>query len=65
MLDREDPARAREVMLTDLENIASIRGESTRAMALATLAGLFDKAEFKLNENEAEQLRVILMPKSF
>src|SRR5690606_18944872 len=65
LLDREDPARAREVMLTDLENIAQIRGESTRAIALATLAGLFDKAGFKLNENETEQLRVILMPKSF
>ena len=65
LLDREDPTRAREVMLIDLENIAQIRGQSTRAMALATLAGLFDKAEFKLNESEAELVRTILVPKSF
>ena len=52
-------------MLIDLENIAQIRGQSTRAMALATLAGLFDKAEFKLNESEAELVRTILVPKSF
>src|SRR5690606_27201842 len=65
LLDRGDADRARQVMFTDLENIAQIRGDSTRAMALATLAGLFDKAEFKLNETEAEQLRVILTPKSY
>jgi tetratricopeptide (TPR) repeat protein len=51
-----DMTRMREISLLNLETIATIRDESSRAAALANLAELYDEAKFELGGREKEIL---------
>ncbi|HCA56907.1 MAG TPA: hypothetical protein DEP46_02860, partial [Blastocatellia bacterium] len=58
-LGQED--RASEASSTALGYIAEIRGESSRAIALANLSDLQENAAAPLPENDAEALRQMLI----
>ncbi len=52
--------RAREISLENLRIIAQIRDESSRAVALAQLANVYEQAEFDLNDAEKSILRLMI-----
>lgn len=52
--------RAREIFTENLETIAQIRDESLRAVALANLSEVAEKAEFTLTNEEREILRAMI-----
>lgn len=52
--------RAREVSHENLETITQIKDESIRAVALASLSQIYEKAEFTLTDAEKELLQTML-----
>jgi tetratricopeptide (TPR) repeat protein len=52
--------RAREISFENLTIISQIRDESSRAVALSQLAGIYEQAEFTLNEAEKSILRTMI-----
>lgn len=52
--------KARSIATEDLKLIAQIRDESSRAVALAQLAEIFEQAEFTLNDEEKNILRQMI-----
>ncbi len=52
--------KAREVSLENLNIISQIRDESSRAVALAQLANVYEQAEFDLNDAEKSILRLMI-----
>ncbi len=64
-VDLGESQRGREIASLNLSTIAQIRGESTKAVALANLSEVFAKAEFTLTDEDRETLRPMLVPKKF
>ncbi len=56
--------RARDISLENLTIISQIRDESSRAVALAQLASIYDEAEFTLNDAEKSILRTMIQKAS-
>jgi len=52
--------RARQISHENLETISQIRDESSRAVALAHLAGIYEQAEFTLNDAEKGILQSLI-----
>ncbi len=52
-----DIGRAGEIASVNIATISEIRGESTKAIALANLAGLFDRSELALTDADRAILR--------
>ena len=55
-----ESGKAREFAFENLKIISQIRDESTRAVALAHLASVYDEAEFVLNDAEKGILRTMI-----
>lgn len=58
--ERGEPEKARKTTLENLEIIAQIRDETTRAVALARLSEVYRQANFDLNDAEREVVEKIL-----
>ncbi len=52
--------KAREILHENLETIAQIRDESSRAVTLAGLAGIYEQANFALTDSEREILLTMI-----
>jgi len=52
--------RSRDLFLENLKLISQIRDESSRAVAVAQLANIYDEAEFTLNDAEKSILRTMI-----
>jgi hypothetical protein len=52
--------RAREISSENLKIISQIRDESSRAVALAQLADVYEESEFTLNDAEKNILRAMI-----
>ena len=52
--------RAREISRENLETISQIRDESSSAVALAHLAGIYEQAEFTLDDAEKVILQTMI-----
>jgi tetratricopeptide (TPR) repeat protein len=55
-----ESGKAREISLENLKIISQIRNESSRAVALAQLANVYEEAEFDLNDAEKSVLRPMI-----
>lgn len=55
-----DKDNARRTSTENLETIAQIKDESSLAVCLAALAGIYSKNEFELNEEETKTLKLII-----
>ncbi len=60
-----EPERGREIATLNLSTITQIRGESTKAIALANLSEVVEKAEFTLTDEDKALVRQMLVPKTF
>ncbi len=60
-----NPDRAREISLENLQAIATIRDESTRAAAIANLAEFYGEARFEITSAETEVLQKLVRNQSF
>jgi hypothetical protein len=57
--DYGEPEKARRLLHENLETIAEIRDESSRAVTLAQLNDFYEKLNFQLNDAEKETLEAM------
>ncbi|MDQ6786888.1 MAG: hypothetical protein M3033_08785 [Acidobacteriota bacterium] len=55
-----EPEKARQISRENLETIAQIRDESTRAVALAQLSDIYEQANFTLTEEDKKILQTMI-----
>ncbi len=60
LYDCGETAKAREVLRVSLEIVTAIRSESSRAVALAQLAGLFEMMEYQLSDEEKAAMQAMI-----
>ncbi|MBX3244925.1 MAG: hypothetical protein KF685_10750 [Acidobacteria bacterium] len=65
LLELDEKEKARETASLTLQEIAQMRDEGMRSVALANLAGLYQKAGFTLSDKDNELLKALLIPDSF
>ena len=65
LLELDEKEKAREMASLTLQEISQMRDEGMRSVALANLAGLYQKAGFTLSDKDYELLKALLIPDSF
>lgn len=62
LLELDEKEKARETASLTLQEIAQMRDKRIRSVALANLAGFYQKAGFTLSDRDTELLRSLLIP---